>query len=69
MTGTWAAEAAGYVAKLKDQKLGFRTLKTVDYKLNMVMHESDLSRQQEPVAVFELKIGDPSTVGKVKLII
>jgi hypothetical protein len=64
VTVTWAAEAAGYVAKLKDQKLGYRTLKTVDYKLNMVMHESDLSRQQEPVAVFELKIGDPTTVGK-----
>jgi len=55
---SWAAEAAGYVAKLKDQRLGYRSLNSVDYRLNMVMHESDLLRQQEPVAIFELKIKD-----------
>lgn len=27
----------------------------------MVVHESDLMRQQDPVGIFELKIGDPVT--------
>lgn len=60
MSATWSAEASAYVTKLKDQKLGYQALKSVDYQLNMVMHESDLSRQQDPVGIFELKIGDPA---------
>ncbi len=60
VSSVWAAEASAYVAKLKDQKLGFQTLKSVDYQLNMVMHESDLSRQQDPVGIFEFKSGDPA---------
>lgn len=60
MSATWSAEASAYVTRLKDQKLGYQALKSVDYQLNMVMHESDLSRQQDPVGIFELKIGDPA---------
>eukprot|EP01033_Poteriospumella_lacustris_P001776 gene1776-1290_t len=60
VSATWSAEASAYVTRLKDQKLGYQALKSVDYQLNMVMHESDLSRQQDPVGIFELKIGDPA---------
>lgn len=59
VSGTWAAEASAYVSKLKEQKIGYQALKSVDYQVNMVMHESDLSRQQDPVGIFEFKIGDP----------
>mmetsp|Transcript_25423 Transcript_25423/g.27794 ORF Transcript_25423/g.27794 Transcript_25423/m.27794 type:complete len:209 (+) Transcript_25423:57-683(+) len=53
---TWAAEASDYVAKLKNQRLGFQSLTSVDYHLNMVVGQDDLTRQQEPVALFELGI-------------
>lgn len=59
VSGTWAAEASAYVSKLKEQKIGYQALKSVDYQVNMVMHESDLSRQQDPVGIFEFNIGDP----------
>ncbi len=43
---------------MKDQKLGFRTLSNVDYHLNMVVGQSNLTRQQDPLAIFELTIDE-----------
>jgi hypothetical protein len=59
MGRTWATEAGDYINKLKDQTLGYRTLTNVDYHLNMVVGQSELTRQQEPMAVFELSISNP----------
>jgi len=52
----WASEASEFVNKLKDQRLGYRCLGGIDYHLNMVMGQDDLTRQQEPVALFEFQI-------------
>lgn len=60
MGRTWASEAAEYISKLKDQTLGYRSLAHVDYHLNMVVGQSELTRQQEPAALFELSITNPA---------
>jgi hypothetical protein len=58
MGRTWAAEAGKYISKLKEQTLGYRHLSSVDYHLNMVVGQSELTRQQESAALFELSISD-----------
>jgi COMM domain containing 10 len=46
------------VSKLKEQKLGYRSLQSVDYHLNMVVGQSALTRQQDPLSIFELTIDE-----------
>lgn len=58
---TWATEATEYIAKLKDQSLGYRYLSNVDYHLNMVTGQSELTRQQETCAIFELTVQNSLT--------
>lgn len=52
----WAAEASEYVNKLKNQRLGYSSLESIDYHLNMVVGQDDLTRQQEPLSIFEFGI-------------
>lgn len=60
----WASEAAEYSARLKAaQSMGFpssSSLVHTDYHLNMVLGQSALSKQQEPTALFEFTIHEPS---------
>ena len=37
-------------------RLGYRCLGGIDYHLNMVMGQDDLTRQREPVTLFEFQI-------------
>jgi len=53
----WAAEAPGFVSKLKARALGGPSVLETDYHLNLIMGESSLSRLQEPTALFEFTIG------------
>lgn len=61
MGRTWAAEAADFVAKLKTQRLGFQWLSSLDCHLDMVVGQDDLTRQQEPLALFELGVSPSSS--------
>lgn len=56
----WAEGAPGFVEKLKNRTLGAPTLVDTDYHLNLTLGVHDLSRTQEPTAIFELSVTDPS---------
>ncbi len=62
----WAAEGTEFVTKLKDQRLGYRSLTGIDYHLNMIMGQDDLTRQQEPVALFEFQINNNPDLSNVE---
>jgi hypothetical protein len=53
----WEEGAAGIVAALKEHTMsGPKTLVGSQYRLHLVMAESNLSRLQDPVALFELTL-------------
>lgn len=52
----WAAEAPGYMARLKARTLGGPALVDTDYRLHLTMGESALTRQQEPSALFTFTV-------------
>jgi len=56
----WSTECAEYVAKLKARSLGAAQLVDTDYHLNLNVSANTLQRLQEPTAIFELSITDPS---------
>ncbi len=56
----WAEGAPSFVEKLKNRNLGAPTLVDTDYHLNLTLGVHDLSRTQEPTAIFELSVTDPS---------
>jgi len=56
----WSAECAEYVSKLKARSLGAAQLVDTDYHLNLNVSANTLQRLQEPTAIFELSITDPS---------
>ena len=55
----WAAEAPAFVGKLKARTLGGAALVDTDYHLNLIMGESNLTRLQEPTALFEFTVTKP----------
>ena len=57
----WAAEAAGFIGKLKDRSIHTSTLQSSDYRLNLLMATGGLSRLAEPTALFEFNILDSSS--------
>lgn len=56
----WASECAEYVTKLKARSLGAPQLINTDYHLNLNVSANSLQRLQEPTALFELSVSDPS---------
>jgi COMM domain containing 10 len=56
----WAEEAPSFVDKLKNRNLGSPSLVDTDYHLNLTLGVNDLSRLQEPTAIFEFSVSDPS---------
>lgn len=62
----WATEATEFMTKMKDQRLGYRCLTGIDYHLNMIMGQDDLTRQQEPVALFEFQINNTPDLNNVE---
>ena len=60
----WASEALNFINKLKSRTLGSNTLIETRYHLNLIMADSILSKQQEPTAIFEFTLSNPTTVSK-----
>ena len=56
----WAIEAAEFVGRLKVQPLGYSSLRSSDHRLNMLMGISNLTRLQEPTALFEFTVDSPN---------
>ena len=55
----WAEEAPTFIEKLKNRTLGAATLVDTDYHLNLTLGINDLTRLQEPSAIFEFSVTDP----------
>lgn len=55
----WAQEAPEFVNKLKARNLGGAALINTDYHLNLIVGESNLTRLQEPTALFEFTVSKP----------
>jgi hypothetical protein len=55
----WAEEAPIFVEKLKNRNLGAATLVDTDYHLNLTLGINDLTRLQEPSAIFEFSVTNP----------
>ena len=55
----WAEEAPKFLEKLKNRTLGAATLVDTDYHLNLTLGINDLTRLQEPSAIFEFSVTDP----------
>lgn len=56
----WASERAEYIGKLKQRNIGAASLTGTDYHLNVMVGGSNLTRLQEPTALFEFTTTDPS---------
>ena len=56
----WASERAEYISKLKQRNIGAASLIGTDFHLNVLVGESNLTRLQEPTALFEFTTTDPS---------
>lgn len=52
----WASEAAEFIGKLKERTLGSNTLLETSYHFNLIMSESQLTKQHEPTAIFEFNL-------------
>ena len=52
----WASEAAEFIGKLKERTLGGNALLETSYHFNLIMSESQLSKQHEPTAIFEFNL-------------
>lgn len=61
----WATEGSNYVNNMKAShtSIGYHSLKSSDYQLAMILGQSSLSRQQEPVANLQLNILNRSSSG------
>lgn len=57
----WASERAEYIGKLKQRNIGAASLTGTDYHLNVMVGESNLTRLQEPTAIFEFTTTNPSS--------
>lgn len=55
----WAAERGEFVSKLKQRTMGYSTLQGTDYHLNLIVSESNLTKLQEPTALFEFTLTTP----------
>lgn len=55
----WAEEAPTFIEKLKNRTLGAATLVDTDYHLNLTLGINDLTRLQEPSAIFEFSVTNP----------
>jgi len=64
----WAAEAADFIAKLKERTLGSNALLETAYHLNLVTSQSELNKLHEPTAIFEFSlsqgVGEKEGVGE-----
>lgn len=56
----WASDRAEFINKLKQRTLGAAALVGTDYHLNITVAESTLSKLQEPTALFDFTISNPS---------
>ena len=56
----WASEALNFINKLKQRTLGSTSLIETRYHLNLIMADSILSKQQEPTAIFEFALSNPT---------
>mmetsp|Transcript_21330 Transcript_21330/g.35935 ORF Transcript_21330/g.35935 Transcript_21330/m.35935 type:complete len:200 (+) Transcript_21330:114-713(+) len=57
----WASERAEFIGKLKQRNIGAASLTGTDYHLNVMVGESNLTRLQEPTAIFEFTTTNPSS--------
>jgi hypothetical protein len=55
----WATERAEFISKLKSRNIGTNTLVGTDYHLNLMVGESNLTRLQDPTALFEFTTTTP----------
>mmetsp|Transcript_9959 Transcript_9959/g.15022 ORF Transcript_9959/g.15022 Transcript_9959/m.15022 type:complete len:199 (+) Transcript_9959:102-698(+) len=55
----WASERAEFVGKLKQRSLGASALVGTDHHLNLMIGESNLTKLQEPTALFEFTLTTP----------
>lgn len=55
----WAEEASTFIGKLKNRTLGTASLVDTDYHLNLTLGINDLTRLQEPTAIFEFSVTHP----------
>lgn len=58
----WAAEAGDYVGKLKEQTLGFPSVVSINHHMDMILGQKDLSKQQDPTALFEFEIASQNGI-------
>jgi hypothetical protein len=56
----WANERAEFINKLKSRTLGATALIGTDHHLNIMVGDSGLSKLQEPTALFEFSLANPS---------
>lgn len=56
----WQEQAPDLVAKLKQRILGAPTLIDTDYHLNLTLGVDELSRLQNPTAIFEFSVSNPA---------
>jgi hypothetical protein len=57
---TWLNEAPAYISKLKARTLGVPALDSSNYRLNLLMGTSGLTKLQEPTALFEFNVVTPA---------
>ncbi|CAE7622394.1 COMMD10, partial [Symbiodinium microadriaticum] len=55
----WASERAEFIGKLKTRSIGSCALVDTDHHLNLLVGESNLSRLQDPTALFEFTTTTP----------
>jgi hypothetical protein len=57
----WASDRTEFVNKLKQRTLGAAAMVGTDYHLNITVAENTLSKLQEPTALFDFTISNPSS--------
>mmetsp|Transcript_100543 Transcript_100543/g.216970 ORF Transcript_100543/g.216970 Transcript_100543/m.216970 type:complete len:199 (-) Transcript_100543:107-703(-) len=55
----WASERAEFIGKLKSRSIGSSALVGTDHHLNLMVGESNLTRLQDPTALFEFTTTTP----------
>ena len=63
----WASERQEFISRLKQRDIGAASLVGTDYHLNVMVGESNLTRLQDPTALFELTTTDPVRGPAVRL--
>lgn len=56
----WASDRAEFINKLKQRSLGAAAMVGTDYHLNITVAENTLSKLQEPTALFDFTVSNPS---------